>query len=208
MKNVNSWKNEEVFKDQLALNEAELNNYPMHWLYFLEAVRGISGDSVRLLDIGCGCGAYKELCAKELPNVSYTGLDYSEEAINIAKERWGGQDWIVADYQSLTEEDASKYDVVHAGALLDVLPYGDEALKFLLGLGFDNVIIGRAKLTPEASHYKEYTAYDKIETYAYSHNVTKVLNMLREFPYTYEFKGHQQNCTIVLKRIKSPKDHD
>jgi len=204
MKNVNSWKNAGVFKDQLALNEVELSNYPLHWIHFLDAVRSISEGPMRLLDVGCGCGAYKELCSKELPNVSYTGLDYSEEAVSIAKERWGGDDWVVADYQSLTEADASKYDIVHAGALVDVLPYGDEALKFLLGLGFKNVIIGRAKLTSEASYYKEYVAYGKIETYAYSHNITKVLNIIRELPYTYEFQGDQQNCTIILKRIQKP----
>lgn len=206
MQHVNSWKNKEVFIEQLALNEKELNNYPTHWKHFLNAaLKCVSIKRVKLLDIGCGSGMYKNICNTHLPNLSYTGMDYSEEAIEVAKTRWGGEDWRVGDYQSLTEDDASQYDILHAGAMLDVLANGDEALDFLLSLGFKNVILGRVKITEEDSNFYEYAAYNKIQTYAYSHNISTLFKMFTAAQYTPTLlQGEQNSCTILLQKNPSP----
>ena len=47
-----------------------------------------NGRKPRLLDLGCGEG---ELCASIHSYCDYTGLDYSEEYLNHAKEKYGGQ---------------------------------------------------------------------------------------------------------------------
>lgn len=204
MQHINSWKNKEVFKDQLALNETELDNYPDHWKYFSNAVLSAVGTKrSKLLDLGCGAGTYKEVCKRELPNIAYTGMDYSEEAIEVAQGRWGGVDWKVGDYQSLTEEVAVQYDILHAGAMLDVLPNGDEALAFLLSLGFNNIILGRVKLTEDESNFSEYRVYNKIQTYAYSHNIHNLVKMFKLAQYSATFKGEQNSCTILLKKDQS-----
>ncbi|SVB57190.1 uncharacterized protein METZ01_LOCUS210044, partial [marine metagenome] len=144
---INSWKNKDVSKAQLELNEKELNNYPEHWELFINAVLSLVGiNRSSLLDMGCGVGTYKELCQRHIPTISYTGMDYSQEAIDIAQKRWGGNNWRVGNYKTLTEDDAKKYDILHTGAMLDVLPNGDEALSFLVGLGFEKIILGRVKL--------------------------------------------------------------
>lgn len=201
MKYIDSWKNLDVFKDQLNLNERELYNYPAHWGVFIDCMKSL--DVSTLLDLGCGSGVYKELCRRHLPNVHYTGMDYAKEAIQVAKQKWGEEDWIVADYKELTEEAVEKYDVLHTGAMLDVLPNGDEALSFLLELGFKYVILGRVLLTEGISEATEYVAYDKIHTYSYAHNLDNLRNIIKEAGYTATFAGAANNCTILLK-----KNHD
>jgi trans-aconitate methyltransferase len=201
---LDSWKNKEVFKDQLELNEKELDNYPQHWKLFLNAIEELVGmKKATLLDIGCGVGTYKELCRRHTPAIEYTGMDYSQEAIDIAQQKWGEDNWRVGDYQSLTEEDAQNYDILHAGALLDILPNGDEALSFLLGLGFKNIILGRLKFTPKESTYTEYRAYNKIQTYAYYHNVNSLLATCEDSNYNVLLDGESNSCTVILKKNQS-----
>ena len=56
------------------------------------------------VDVGCGCGAFSELCNKEFPGLKYVGIDYAEEAIEIAKEQWKGVNFMVKDYKELDKE--------------------------------------------------------------------------------------------------------
>ena len=201
MKHVDSWKNKSVFEDQLALNEKELFNYPPHWNYFLNATHRAAGEHSSILDIGCGAGVYHELCKKHFPNIKYMGMDYSEEAVEIAKQKWGGDCWKVGSYTEVTAADAASFDILHAGALLDVLPNGDEALEFLLTLGFKNIILGRVKLTDQESHFSVYEAYNKIQTYAYYHNKGNLIDMIRDAKYVIELiQGEENSCTILLRK--------
>ena len=171
----NAWKNKDVFEKQLQLNLQELReikegqfNYPAHWYLFLNIMHQFSPRSV--LDVGCGVGAYYKLCERHLPNTKYTGVDYSADAIEIAKNAWPYGDFAVKDMWGLTEEDVSSYDVIFVGALLDVMPDADAALDFLLNLYANNVFISRIRLTNEPSHYNTYIAYEEIETCDYYHN--------------------------------------
>jgi len=78
---INSWKNSNVFQSQLSLNLKELsseNMYPPHWLSFLGIVNTFQPKT--MLDVGCGCGVYYELCKKHF-DIEYTGIDYAKEAI-------------------------------------------------------------------------------------------------------------------------------
>ena len=140
---IDSWKNKEVFQDQLALNEKELNHYPDHWKSFVGIVSYIDPPPQSILDVGCGAGVFFEICRRHFPDIKYTGVDYAEEAIQLASSKWPNSEFYVKDYKDLIPGDAKKYDLLHTGALLDVLPNGDEALSFLLGLGFRYIILGR-----------------------------------------------------------------
>lgn len=183
-----SWKeSDSVFDMQLELNKSELKKqYPIHWNSFLELMRSIETQPKSILDIGCGVGAFHELCRKEFPDVEYHGIDYSKKAIEIAKREWSENSFSVMDYNELSKEDIEKFDVVHMGAFLDVLPNGDEVLEFILSLEPKNVIIGRMKTTDAPSHYKTYKAYDSINTYAYYHNKNSILRMCAKYGYDIE----------------------
>jgi len=100
---ADSWKNSDIFKCQLDLNLKELSSkskYPLHWLDFIKLVN--KSNAKTILDIGCGCGAYYKLCGMELKDLKYVGIDYSSEAIDLAKKQWGYNDFYVMAYNELT----------------------------------------------------------------------------------------------------------
>lgn len=179
---INSWKNTSVFKKQLAFNLKELSgNYPVHWIIILSLIKKYLPSS--FLDVGCGCGALYEVCFKEFPNMSYYGVDYSEEAIDLAKLSWCGDSFSVKNYLSLTTDYVAKFDLIHLGALLDVLPNGDEALEHMLSIKPKSLLISRMKFTELPSFYETYKAYDEITTCAYYHNKDNFIKLCEKYGY-------------------------
>lgn len=174
---TDSWNNKSVFLKQLELNKRELdNNYPSHWFSFIKLMSQISGN-MSMLDIGCGVGSYYELCRRHLPNISYMGIDYSPHAIEIAKEEWSCDRFLVMNVKNLDTKFVSEYDIIHMGALLDVLPNGDDILDFILKLKTRYVLISRIEVSQE-SEVSTYTAYDEITTYKYKHGKDLLLKII------------------------------
>jgi SAM-dependent methyltransferase len=82
--------------------EAEATSYVGTWE---RIVRRLQKDQARsVLDIGCGPGQFAEFLKKRIPNVSYTGVDFSEVAISMARQRCPDGLFLV-------------HDVVRGGAL-------------------------------------------------------------------------------------------
>ena len=82
-----AWKSAEVFKKQLALNLNQLESseaYALHWKQCIALIKQFK--PLNVLDLGCGCGAMSEVFLRELPDVKYTGMDYSKDAIELAKK--------------------------------------------------------------------------------------------------------------------------
>lgn len=183
MSNVSeTWKYSNVFEKQLELNIKELNGkYPSHWDAFIKLLKQHNPKS--MLDVGCGCGAIYELCVRELPELDYHGVDYAESAIELAKKTWDKDRFSVKDCVSLKEADVVGYDLIHMGALLDVLPNGDEVLSHILSLAPTSVLITRMKLTEKESYYNTYKAYDEIITCEYYHNKANFYKLCEEHGY-------------------------
>lgn len=198
MKHKDNWKNQSVFDQQLQLNLTQIssiNSYPEHWNIFLTYLDEIAPQSI--LDIGCGIGIFYKLLQNHYPNIKYAGIDYSIEAINISKQQWGVNCFFEKDLWDLNKDWISQFDLLYLGALLDVLPNGDEALEFILSLEPKNILIGRMEMTNESSGVKdEYMAYNLIETYKYKHNWDSILNIIKKYNYQYSF---YQN-TLYLKK--------
>tara|TARA_B110000211_G_C13967820_1_gene503577 strand:+ start:485 stop:1078 length:594 start_codon:yes stop_codon:yes gene_type:complete len=184
MNNVSeTWKYSNVFEKQLAFNLKELDGaYPPHWVALIKLLKLNNPSS--MLDVGCGCGAIYELCKREIPELKYHGLDYAESAISLAQKTWCKGCFSVKDCVSLTNEDISDYELIHMGALLDVLPNGDEVLEHVLSLSPTSVLIARMKLTDKDSYYDTYTAYDEITTCAYYHNKKNFVNLCKKYGYS------------------------
>ena len=71
--------------------------------------------------------------------------------------------FFVKNYLDLTKEYIQQFDLIHLGALLDILPNGDEALKSIINLEPKSILIGRMRLTENKSNYSTYKAYYKID---------------------------------------------
>jgi len=168
-----SWKSRSVAKQhrELVLDELKHPNDVPPFRTFLEAVDVLVREfplaaPARLLDVGCGAGHYSELLARFQPGrFSYVGCDYSEEMIRAARGLWPGREFVVAD---LFDEalDLSGFDVLLAGALVDVLDDYERALDVLLGSPAPYVLLHRQRITEESSHAEETTAYRRQTTFA------------------------------------------
>ncbi len=177
-----SWKNNKVFKKQLSLNIKELENYPNHWYSFIRIIEEIK-EKINLLDIGCGVGTYSELCKRHFKDVSYTGIDYSEEAITIAKETWKNNSlFLTKNVYDLDEEFISNYNLIHMGAFLDVLENANEVLKLILSFSVKYVLISRIDIA-ENHNCTTYKAYDEIITYKYVHGKNEFIDSINSFGY-------------------------
>lgn len=203
---IDNWKNVRVFEKQLELNLSELNSdYPQHWTTFLHYVKKYGFKSI--LDLGCGCGVYGELCRREIPEVEYHGSDYSSEAIAIAKSSFKGLDFFVGDIFKWDYLNTPDVDVIHAGALLDVLPNGNQAFIQIHSIAescnCENIIIGRIRFTPGRSGYSTYKAYDLIDTYEYRHNRKEFMEITESLGYyLIEQNNSPSGETIFLRKKK------
>ncbi len=187
---IESWKNKEASVRQLELNKKELsntNNYPDHWKFFLKFVLDQKDIIKSVLDIGCGVGAYYKLCLDNNLGVKYTGIDYSASAIEMAKNHWKYDQFFEMDLWDLTSDYLKQFDLIHLGALLDVLPNGDEALEFLLSLNAERILISRMLIGKTPSEYTTYTAYDIIPTYSYKHNQKNLIILFEKYNYEFDF---------------------
>jgi ubiquinone/menaquinone biosynthesis C-methylase UbiE len=195
----NAWKdNGNIFYQQLSLIEKELKankeNYPPHWKDFLELITHINCN--KFLDIGCGCGVFYGLFKKEKLSYEYTGIDYSNDAISIAKQKWSYPNFFIKDFWDIDNNYIKNFDAVHYGAILDVMSNGDEALDRLLSFDSKNILIGRIHFTDKESFYDTYDAYGIMKTNKYYHNYTNFINQCNK----YQYNIIQTNSSILLKK--------
>jgi len=182
----NTWRDStEVFQRQLDLNKRQLEldpsspDYPPHWKNFRELMmRAVLLVPIkRVLDIGCGCGAFSEILNRHYPHIEYTGMDYSKQAIELARTTWN-RNFKVKNLWDITPEDVKGYDMIHSDGLFEVLPDGDKALKHILSLGASSVFLNRVQNGPAPDHHKVYEAYGFLPTYSYFHNREGMLNCM------------------------------
>ncbi len=64
-------------------------NLASSWIPALDGVEGKLRAGAKVADIGCGLGASTILLAREYPNSAFTGSDYHDRSIEIARKRAG-----------------------------------------------------------------------------------------------------------------------
>jgi SAM-dependent methyltransferase len=116
--------------------------------YALEAVMSDPelARPVRLLDVGCGVGHYSELVDRWFGReVVYHGCDDSPEMVATAQAAWPGRSFTQDDVLR-PRVDYDGFDVLLAGALVDVLDDWPVALRSLLTSRAPYVILHRQRL--------------------------------------------------------------
>ena len=168
-----SWKRPDVARQMELLTTGELQREDAIAPYraFLGAVETLIQEHdlpepARLLDFGCGVGHYSELLERHFPGrFEYTGCDFSEAMIETARRRWPDRQFVVNDIFANTL-DLNEYDVIVAGALLDVLDDWEPALDILLGSQATYVLLHRQQIALDGdSHVEVVPGYDGQTTY-------------------------------------------
>lgn len=161
-----SWQQPDVAAQMETLAEQQLRQPEDVAPYrtFLEAVGILAAEAslpqpARLLDVGCGVGHYSELLERFYPGrFAYTGCDFAEPMIDSARARWPDREFVVNDLFD-SRLDLGSYDVVVAGALVDVLDTWEEALDILLGSGARYVLLHRQQIAEDRSRVEVVGGY-------------------------------------------------
>jgi SAM-dependent methyltransferase len=122
-------------------------------------------EPARLLDVGCGAGAYADLLDRYFPNrFEYTGADYSEEILAVARRRAPSHSFERLDV--LADGVPAGYDIVLASALIDVIADWEPALDCLLVSDARYVLLHRQRITEGPSRVDVARGYRGQHTYA------------------------------------------
>jgi ubiquinone/menaquinone biosynthesis C-methylase UbiE len=89
-------------------------NLASSWIPALDGVEGKLRAGAKVADIGCGLGASTILLAREYPNSAFTGSDYHDQSIEIARKRAGDAgvaDRVGFEVAAATEFSGTGYDL-------------------------------------------------------------------------------------------------
>lgn len=80
--------------------------------------RVASEDVTRILELGCGNGAFTGRLVETYPDAEVTGVDHSTVALEEARTRVDGAEFVAADLTTFVEETTVEYDLVFASECL------------------------------------------------------------------------------------------
>jgi SAM-dependent methyltransferase len=166
-----SWQSEAVARQMVRLTEQQLAapEEVAPYRAFLTAIQNLQEhdqlpEPARLLDVGCGAGAYADLVDRYFPGrFEYTGADYSDEILAAARQRAPSRRFERLDI--LADGVPPGYHVVLASALIDVIADWEPALDCLLAAGAPYVLLHRQRITDGPSRVEVARGYRGQHTY-------------------------------------------
>lgn len=90
----------------------------------------VGKEKVKILDAGCGEGFISDLIYRNVENVQITGLEYTEEALKIARQMNENITFVQGDIYQMPFED-NAFDIVLCTEVLEHLEKPDLALQEL-----------------------------------------------------------------------------
>jgi len=166
-----SWNNCEVPKEQLKfvvkeLEELHEGNPPTVYTVGAEALKAIPGrNKLTLLEAGCASGYYSEVISTLVgERFAYTGFDYSEAMIAVAKNRYPNEKFLRLDIRN-TELPGKSYDVVLSGAVIVHVKEWKEAVRELARITRTYLILHRTPVSNGRSKRIEKMAYSNKQVF-------------------------------------------
>jgi SAM-dependent methyltransferase len=93
-------------------------NYRSMALRFRQLITDVDIEGKRILDVGCGMGDLLPYLYAKSSNFVYLGVDITPEFIEIAKRRYQGHDFKVAD--PFTQKVGRKFDLIFLSGVLNI----------------------------------------------------------------------------------------
>lgn len=200
----NNWKKAQVAREQYELVQRELLmdvNEVAPYKYFLEAMREAEAENAKtLLDIGCGVGQYAVLCLLYYPQIQYHGTDFSEDAIEYAKE--------LAPFASFGVTDISETyicgDIILTASSIEYADDPWRALGDILDAFGETYIMHRVRLCSGKSHHFTEPIYAGQEARHFAWNLEELEAFITKFGLSHTVISWEdgRQVTLVIKRGK------
>lgn len=126
-----AWKNSDIPIKQRSLVQQELNRMyngktPLPYRVLADTMKSIIIPKSSILEIGCSSGYYYEILEYLLNlEIDYTGVDYSESFITMAKDYYPCAKFFVSDGANLFFEDRQFHTVISSSILLHTPNFRD-----------------------------------------------------------------------------------
>lgn len=182
----NSWQDDALPQRQRELVDRQLQQYRSGaridvFDVFVESLRTLPDltPGMSLLEVGCSSGFYSEVVAIAGLPIKYSGCDYSDAFIRLAKEKHPSIDFAVADATALHYTDRS-FEIVVSGCCLLHIPAYAKGVAETARVASRYAIFHRTPVVwgqPEQWYRKQ--AYD-VETVEIHFNESAFLDLLAQ----------------------------
>jgi len=161
------------------------------------------GTSYTLADVGCATGYYSEVIRFLCPEVpiEYTGIDYNQDSIDLARAYYPGVPFRTCDATSLS----GTSDIVLLSGILEHVPNYQEAILRACEMAQRYVILHRMLLTSAPTTCTSGTQYF-VPVIRFRHNRGEIMGLLHErgFRLLYETPPYQGANRSYLFERRSP----
>ncbi len=113
-----------------------------------------------ILDLGCGPGQFASYVAQKLPNVSYTGLDFSEKAIDIANNMHSQYKFIQQKLPCNNLDKITNFDVIIA---LEILEHINDDLQTLQNIPTNTFVVSSVPNFFSYGHVRYFSSAQEVE---------------------------------------------
>lgn len=143
-----AWKDKKIAKKQEAVVDVQLKNYNDGYLdpvfgSLIETLKKLQLEKYTLLDAACASGYYAKVIEKELGGkVKYTGSDYSEAMVSLAKRKFPEYDYTEQDLTNLSFA-KDEFETVLVSGVLEHIPNFEKAISESCRVASKYVIIHR-----------------------------------------------------------------
>lgn len=178
---ANSWKNTNIPHQQLKLTRHQIKKHRDGSIIpeFNALTQGLKclTDCTTLLEIGCSTGYYSEILEISDIPFKYTGCDYSEAFIDIAKVLYPSNSFHVEDNNQLSYSDNS-FDIVISGCCILHISDFEKAIYETIRVAKKFIVFHRTPVVAgtENKFYKK-NAYG-VETIEIHFSESMLLNLL------------------------------
>ena len=150
--------------DSYKKKPEDLPWFPL-WAALVQEIKGLGVE--RVIDLGCGTGHFAEMLHDELPDIGYSGWDFSEVAIKEARERCPhkGFAFAVGDLRELDFSDETKH---HPTAFVcsEVLEHIEDDIELLKKIPEDSPILITVPDFDDPGHVRKFSGtFDVFDRY-------------------------------------------